>query len=88
MNAKNSILPDKPVKRFLKLPYAGKKSKDCAHRIKILVAGHFLQVDFNFVYNAPRKIGELFLFKDKTKNKLERSLVVYSMSTSARLRGC
>ena len=57
-----TIQSDKPVKWFLKLPYAGKKSENFAHRLKILVAGHFPQVDFYVAFKAPQTIGELFPF--------------------------
>ena len=39
---------------------------------------YFPKVDFSVVYQA-RTIGELFPFKDKTNNVLDRSLVVYSI---------
>ena len=71
--------PDKPIKGFLKLPYAGKKSEDFAHKLRILVHGHLPQVDFNVVYKASRTIGELFPFKDRVRNNFDRSRVVYSM---------
>ena len=67
------------MKRFLKLPYVNRKCEDFAHRFKILVVGHFPQVDLNVAFETPATIGEMFPFKDKAKNKLFRSLVVYSM---------
>ena len=71
--------PYKPIKRFLKLPYAGKKSEDFAYKLKILVLGHFSQVDFTVVYKALRTIGELFPFKDRVRDNFDRSRIVYSM---------
>ena len=67
------------MKRFLKLPYVNRKSEVFAHRLKILVARHFPQVDFSVAFKTPATIGEIFPFKYKVKNKLSWSLVVYRM---------
>ena len=74
-----AVEPAKPVKKFLKLWYVNRKCEDFAHHLKILVVGHFTQVDLNVAFKTPATIGEMFPFKDKVKNKLSRSLVVYSM---------
>jgi len=68
--------PEKPVKRFLKLPYVSNKCEDFAFRLKKLVEADFPQVDFNV---APMTIGKFFPFKDKIKNVEEQSLVVYNL---------
>ena len=74
-----SVEPDVRQKRYFKLPHAGRKSEEFAHRLKILVVGHFPLVDFNVVYQTPRTLGDLFPFKDRIGNKMDMSGVVYSM---------
>ena len=71
--------PEKPVKRFLKLPYVNRKCEDYAHRLKQLVKNNYPQVEFNVAFQAPMTIGKFFPFKDNIKNVEERSLVVYSL---------
>ena len=48
-------------------------------RLKKFVEDFYPQIDFNVVFQAPMIISNLFPFKDKIKNKQDRSLVVYSM---------
>jgi len=71
--------PEKPVKRFLKLPYVSNKCEDFAFRLKKLVEDDFPQVDFNVAFQAPMTIGKFFPFKDKIQNVDEHSLVVYDL---------
>jgi len=75
----NPVELEKPVKRFLKLPYVNSKCEDYAQRLKLLVSNNFPQVDFNVAFQAPMTVGKLFPFKDNVKNANERSLVVYSL---------
>lgn len=71
--------PEKEIKRFLKLPYVGRKCEDFAFRLKKTVNEYFPQVEFNVAFQAPMTIGKLFPFKDNIKKMEERSLVVYSI---------
>ena len=76
----NPSKPEKETTRFLKLPYVGRKCEDFAFRLKQLVNEHFPQVEFNVAFQAPMTIGKMFPFKDKIKNVMEQSLVVYSFT--------
>jgi hypothetical protein len=78
--------PEKPVKHFLKLPYAGRKSDDFAFRLKNLVTKNFPLVEFNVAFQTPMNIGKFFPFKDNVKNAIDRSLVVYKVNCKA--NGC
>ena len=71
--------PEKPIKRFLKLPYVNRKCEDYALRLKGIVEENFPQVEFNVAFQAPMTIGKMFPFKDGTRKVEERSLVVYSL---------
>jgi len=74
--------PEKEIKRFLKLPYVGRKCEDFAFRLKRVVTDFLPQVEFNVAFQAPMTIGKLFPFKDGVKDKLDRSMVVYSLKCS------
>lgn len=72
--------PEKPVKRFLKLPFVNTKCEDYARRLKTLVTTNYPQVEFNVAFQTPMTLGKLFPFKDNVKNVEDRSLVVYSIT--------
>lgn len=74
--------PDKPHKRFLKLPYVGRKCEEFATRLKRIVENNYPQVEFNVAFQAPNTIAKLFPFKDKIKNVEDQSLVVYNLKCS------
>ena len=42
--------PEKPIKRFLKLPYVNRKCEDYALRLKGIVEENFPQVEFNVAF--------------------------------------
>jgi hypothetical protein len=65
---------------FLKLPYVIRKCEDFAFRLKALVNEIFPKVEFNVAFQAPMTIGKMFPFKDKIKNVMEQSMVVYSFT--------
>ncbi len=71
--------PEKPVKRFLKLPFVNTKCEDYARRLKTLVTTNYPQVEFNVAFQTPMTLGKLFPFKDNVKNVEDRSLV-YSIT--------
>ena len=73
------VEPEKPFKKFLKLPYINKNGEYFAQKFKKVVNEYFPQVDFNIAFQAPMTISKLFPFKDKNKNVEDRSLVVFSM---------
>jgi hypothetical protein len=72
--------PEKPEKRFLKLPYVNRTCDEFAHRLKNLVESNFPQVEFNVAFQSPMNIGKMFPFKDRIKNTTDRSMVVYSIT--------
>ena len=72
--------PQKEVKRFIVLPFVNRKAEEFAVRLKALVENNYTQVDFNVAFKAPNTIGNLFPFKDKTRNKESQSLVVYKVN--------
>jgi hypothetical protein len=41
---------------------------------------HFPKVEFSLAFQAPMKIKKMFQFKDKIKNVMEQSMVVYSLT--------
>jgi hypothetical protein len=67
----------KPI--FFKLPYVSKKCEDYAFRLKNLVENNYWQTEFTVAFSAPMTTGKKFPFKDRIKNALDRSLVVYSL---------
>jgi hypothetical protein len=71
--------PEKPVKRFLKLPYVNNACDDFAHRFKGIVESNFPQVDFNIAFQAPMNLEKTFPFKDRVQNTTDRSMVVYKI---------
>lgn len=74
---------EKTHKRFLVLPYVGKKCEDFAYRLKHFVESYYPQVDFNVAFQAPMSIGKMFPFKDNIRNVEERSMVVYRLKCKA-----
>jgi hypothetical protein len=73
------VIEEVKSKRFIVLPYVSKKCEDFSRKLKSLVKRSYAQVDFNVAFQAPMTIGKLFPFKDKTKNILDKSLVVYHL---------
>ena len=71
--------PEIRSKRYLKLPYVSNKCESFAHELKKHVEHFYPQIEFNVAYQAPRKIESFFPFKDRIRNVLDRSLVVYSI---------
>ena len=74
--------PEKEHKRFLKLPYVGRKCEDFAFKLKQMVNEFFPTVEFNVAYQAPMTLGKMFPFKDKIKDKLDQSMVIYHLTCS------
>ncbi len=66
-------------KRFLKLPYVGSKCDSFARDLKEHVERYYPQIEFNVAWQAPMKIESFFPFKDRLKDVLDRSCVVYSI---------
>jgi hypothetical protein len=80
ISAATNILEDQKITRFIVLPFVNRKADDYAKRLKKLVSDNFQQVDFNVAFKSPRTIGDLFPYKDQTKNKTDQSLVVYKIN--------
>ena len=70
----------KEFKRFLVLPFVNRKAEDFAVRLKTLVEDNYTQVDFNVAFKSPNTIGNMFPFKDRTKDIEKQSLVVYKIN--------
>ena len=76
----NQPKPQKEIKRFIVLPFANSKVEDFAVRLKALVQENYSQVDFNVAFKAPNTIGNMFPFKDRTRDTESQSLVVYKIN--------
>ena len=55
-------------------------SYEYAVRLKALVEENYTQVDFNVAFKAPNTIGNMFPFKDRTRDITGQSLVVYKIN--------
>ena len=75
-NEAKNVLEDQKITRFIVLPFVNRKVEDYAKRLKKLLSENFQQVDFNAALKSPRNVN-LFPYKDQTKSKIDRSLVVY-----------
>ena len=72
--------PEKAHTRFIVLPFMNPKVEDFAVKLKTLVESNYTQVDFNVAFKAPSTIGNMFPFKDKTRDIPSQSLVVYKIN--------
>ena len=61
------------------LPFVHRKAEDLGRRLKRLVESNFELVKMNVAFKTSKTIGEMFSFKDKVTNILEKSLVVYKI---------
>jgi len=75
-----NVLEEQKICRYIVLPFVNKKAEDFAKRLKNLIRDNFKQVDFNVAFKSPRTIGDLFPYKDQTKNVVDKSLVVYKLN--------
>ena len=58
---------EKQYKRFIVLPYVNRKAEDFAFKLKHLVETNNSTVYFNVAFKTPNTIGNMFPFKDRTK---------------------
>ncbi len=65
---------EEKLKKFITLPYVGRKCDEFATILKNLVAGSFSKVDFNVAFQALITIEKMFPFKDNIKKITDRSL--------------
>ena len=77
--------PDIPIEgpqeekltRYIVLPFINKKVEDFAVRLKTLVEKNYNKVDMNVAFKSPKIIGQLYPYKDRVLDKMNKSLVVY-----------
>ena len=62
------------------LQFVHRKAEDLGRCLKRLVESNFEHVKMNVTFKTPKTIGEMFSFKDKVTNILEKSLVVYKIN--------
>jgi hypothetical protein len=67
-------------KKYIVLPYTDQKGEDFADRLTRLVNKTFPKVDLKVAFRAPNEIGKMFPFKDKIKDPLMQSMVVYRIT--------
>ena len=78
--AVQTFISSTKMKRFIVLPFVGKKSEDFAYRLKNHVESHFPQLDFNAAQQTPASIGGLFPYKDRIKEVEAQSFVVLKLT--------
>ena len=60
---------------FLSIPYFGNFAEDFKLRFTNTVKTSFLKVDLKIVFKAPKTIGNLFNFKDKTPKDSQLNII-------------
>ena len=68
-----NVIEEQKIYRYIVLSSLNKKAEDFAKRLKNLIRDNFKQVDFNVAFKSPRTIGDLFPYKDQTKNAVDKS---------------
>jgi len=66
-------------KKFIVLPYTNRTCEVFAEQIRNLVNNTFPSIDLNVAYQAPKKIGDFFPYKDKVELPEEQANVVYHL---------
>jgi len=67
------------TKKFIKLRYRSTKMVDYARKLTGFVNSSFVNIDLQVVLVSPRRVGDLFKFKDRVTDPMKQSNVVYHL---------
>jgi predicted GIY-YIG superfamily endonuclease len=77
-----SAAEDERFERFIVLPFVSRKAEAFSRELIELVETHYPAVKLTAAFQSPRRVKDLFPFKDGIKDNLKKSCVVYRLTCS------